>query len=141
MKHSLALLLCFGFVTPSHAGFDGLWLRCIPEWNRASPVMLLEIDKAESNWVAEWGQPYSASGSAKRGKGGALVLRGCSSYRGETSAECNRERPPVFLTLPEGLARNPARATAARLKKGEWIRTSKVEWSSLEKRCEALLKS
>lgn len=57
MKTVLTLMFGFGLVLPSHAGFDGLWLRCLPEWNRASPVMLLEIDKIESKWLAEWGNP------------------------------------------------------------------------------------
>ena len=141
MKTVLMLMFGFSIVLPSHAGFDGLWLRCLPEWNRASPVMLLEIDKVESKWLAEWGQPYSASGTAKRDRKGRLTLSGCSSFRGEISEGCDKENPPVFLTLPQELSTERARATDRRLKEGAWIKTSKSEWASLEKRCESFVKS
>lgn len=117
--------------------YVGLWFSCLAEWEANNNSILLEVRKDESTygWGAEWGQPYSASGKAAIDSQGNLVLKGCSSSRGEIFEGCNPDNPPVFRSLPRSIVSNPTEATDKALLAGAWIRTSDPAWQGLAKRC------
>lgn len=117
--------------------YVGLWLKCLAEWEARTNLILLQVrkDQGTYQWGAEWGQPYSANGQGTIDSQRNLVLKGCSSYRGEIDKGCDPNNPPVFLTLPPSILINPAEATDEALLSGAWIRTSIPAWEGLEKRC------
>jgi hypothetical protein len=136
----LALVLCASASAgAARAGFEGHWFQCKAGWEAADNFVLLEIRKGGTEWGAEWGVPYSASGEATLDAEGNLVLRGCSSWRGQTRDACDVRDPPVFLVLSRTILRGKTRGTDAALRNESWIRTDPNSWGKLARRC-AMLK-
>lgn len=119
------------------ADLSGTWISCNPQapWHYA--VLSVYRDGSAYRWLAEWGSPHAASGTAVR-QASVLVLRGCSSYRGDVIDACDRENPPMFLTLEKNdLQRYRKSLTQADLRRARWVRaTSRGKaWEDLVKSC------
>lgn len=130
------ILLSLGTARSTASDFSGLWLRCMTEWQAPDNFMLVEVKKERDhyNWVAEWGVPYSASGTAKLMVTTSLVGRACAHYRGEPDVNCNPNKPQVIFSIPkiatlQASSRNP--------RKGAWVRTYPEHWQALAKTCAA----
>lgn len=127
----LALTLFFQ-ATAEASDYSGLWFRC-----RTYDFELLEISKVNNSykWLSEWGPAYSASGTATLLPSGDLILKGCKSFRGELSKDCDDTSPPEFLRLSRQLIKKPNKASNNALQRGVWLRTSDKTWTDLESRC------
>lgn len=134
----LVIALVLGCAGHAHAGFDGFWFQCKSDWQAADNFVLLEVRHAASEWGAEWGVAYSANGTAEQDASGDLVLRGCSTWRGQAQDACDVQHPPVLFVLPRKAMQQPARATQAALRRQAWIRTDGDSWKALARRCAAL---
>jgi hypothetical protein len=119
------------------ADLSGTWISCDPKAPWHYTVLSVDRDGSTYRWLAEWGSPYAASGSAAR-RGSALELRGCSSYRGDLRDGCDRDNPPVFLTLEKSdLERYRKVVTQADLRLARWVRATGrgKAWDSLVNSC------
>jgi hypothetical protein len=74
-------------------------------------------------------------------KNGELILRGCSSYRGEIAIGCSEERPPVFERLrSQDLVRTRSYFTPADIRHTRWVRVAKGgSWQALARECEQVV--
>lgn len=140
MKRLLVLfLLCP--VLAGAVNLSGTWLSCNPGAPWRYTVLSVDREGSGYRWLAEWGSPYAASGSAVR-RGNALELRGCSSYRGDVSDGCDRDNPPVFETLEKSdLERYRKFLTPADLRRARWVRVMGPAsgWERLAKQCDKLV--
>jgi hypothetical protein len=119
------------------ADVSGTWISCDPEAPWHYTVLSVDHDGGAYRWLAEWGSPYAASGSAVR-RGSALELRGCSSYRGDLREGCDPDNPPVFLTLEKNdLERYRKVLTQADLQRARWVRATGrgKAWEGLVNSC------
>jgi hypothetical protein len=138
------LILLLAAISPAFVGaadLSGTWISCDPEAPWHYTVLSVDREGSAYRWLAEWGSPYAASGTAVR-QGSALVLRGCSSYRGDVSEGCDRENPPVFLTLEKNdLERYRKSLTQADLRRARWVRAvgRGKAWEDLAKSCVDLI--
>jgi len=137
---SLGLLVAVSAnATPST--FDGLWFTCLPEMaSRPSPYALVQVRREAGRLavLGEWGGSYSASGLGVV-SGGKLTARGCATFRGEPTSECEESAAPVFFELTESQARGPHQSTELALRRSEPIRTTADSWRSLAAECKAVV--
>lgn len=142
MKNLLAVL--FLGIFPALGGaadLSGTWVSCDPQAPWRYTVLSVDREGSAYRWLAEWGSPYAASGTAAR-RGSALVLRGCSSYRGDLRGGCDPDNPPVFLTLEKSdIERYRKSLTRADLRRARWVRAigRGKAWEELVKSCVDLI--
>jgi hypothetical protein len=122
------------------AEYAGQWFKCSPEWKSRYNFVLVEITSNNGGyvWLAEWGVPYAANGVGRIDERGNLVLRGCTSYRGNRDEECDPDSPLIFATLPKSLLEKPARPINQSLQQGKWLRTKGNAWKKLATLCAKL---
>ncbi|WP_168173456.1 hypothetical protein [Polaromonas sp. A23] len=103
MKNLIVVLFAIFPTFVGAADLSGTWVSCDPRAPWSYAVLSVDREGSAYRWLAEWGSPYSASGTAVQ-LGSALVLRGCSSYRGDLRDGCDRDNPPVFDTLKKKIS-------------------------------------
>lgn len=145
MKPRMLVLLAAVF--PAFGGaadWPGTWISCNPQAPWPYTVLSVDREGREGNayrWLAEWGSPHAASGTAVP-RGSALVLRGCSSYRGDLMDGCDPDNPPVFATLEkQDLERYRQALTQADLRRARWVRAAGrgKAWEGLVNSCLKLI--
>ncbi len=117
---------------------SGTWIACYPNAPWAYTLLSVDKDGNGYRWLAEWGQPYTASGAA-HWTGTEMVLRGCRSYRGEADRDCDSSNPPVFTSLTAADYRRVRNSiTDDDLRTGRWVRVrgNGSEWEKLAGACE-----
>lgn len=140
MKATLALLAVA--LHPALAGaadLSGAWVSCDPKSPWAYVLLSVDQDGAGYRWTSEWGAPYAADGPARL-EGDVLVLRGCSSYRGEVASNCDEKNPPIYARLrKEDFDRKRSHFTAADLATAKWVSAGKGDsWQHLARQCEEI---
>lgn len=121
--------------------YEGLWFTCIPEMvGRSNPYCLAEVREGSNGLRVdrECGSNYSAEGPAVV-SAGTLAARGCPEDRGETEASCSKAGAQVFFSLTEVEAKKVHSSKALALRRSEPIRTTRENWQSLAKECEAIV--
>jgi hypothetical protein len=138
MRNTMALLALAACAQGAQAAYAGLWFQCQPRWNAEKNYLLVEVQPGEKAWNASWGASDTAHGATGKDKDGNLLLRGCHARGGTPATNCDPAKPPVFATLPKGVADGKGLPAAAALARGGWIRTDKAGLDSFARRCAAL---
>ena len=133
----VALLALAACAQGAQAAYAGLWFQCQPRWAAEKNYLLVDVQRGERAWTARWGAD-SAHGRAAKDKDGNLQLRGCHALGGKPASNCNPQRPPLFATLPSGVAQGQGLPAEAALPRGGWIRTDEAGSQQLARQCAAL---
>jgi hypothetical protein len=134
---AFALLALAACGQAAHAGYAGLWFQCQPRWAAEKNYLLVDVKPGERAWSATWGASDSAQGRAQKDKDGNLQLRGCHALAGKPR-NCNAAQPPLFATLPKGLADGQGPAADVALRRGGWIHSDRKAVEQLAGQCAAL---
>jgi hypothetical protein len=138
IRDFVALLALAACAQGAQAAYAGLWFQCQPRWGAEKNYLLVEVQAGERAWNARWGASDTAHGAASRDKDGNLALRGCHSRGGTPATNCSPAKPPLFATLPKGLADGKGLPADAALRRGGWIRTDQAGSDQLARQCAAL---
>jgi len=138
IRELLALLALAASAQAAQAAYAGLWFQCQPRWAAEKNYLLVEVKAGERAWNASWGASDTAHGAAAKDKAGDLLLRGCHAKGGTPALRCNPARPPLFATLPKGVADGRGLPQEAALRHGAWLRTDKAGLEQLARECAGL---
>lgn len=138
LRHILFALFAAPVCVWAEPAYEGMWFTCFSGAPESVPYSLVEVYRDNSQYTAvlEWGVSYATSGTATLSDG-SLVFRGCPTYKGEVTAQCDKNKPPVFFVLSEAQASEPINP-APPLELGHTIRTSQSQWKVLARQCESL---
>jgi hypothetical protein len=142
MMRIVALVFAISISYPSLVfadNFEGAWFKCLPDMaGRPSPYEQMEIKRQGNKYsvFSEWGQLYTFSGWGFL-KDNKLIVKGCTSYRGEVRDNCDVNKPPVARKLDKQALNQTSIGRA--LLKSKYIRIDSRSEDELEKRCEDLI--
>jgi hypothetical protein len=130
----LSMFCAYAIASPK---FEGMWLTCESGIHTRGQHTLRVIKLEGGRYVygEEWGQNYSRSGTGTV-VGDRLIVRGCTSFRGEVVRDCDEKNPPVIFTLNGKSAAKMHKSATAALGRGETVRVTKSSWERLSFVCE-----